>query len=234
MWSTFFIRTKWSLLRDSQRMATTNHGALLTLIDPETLVTTLTASWAFKLIAQGQDLLFKSSWFTQFAEICSRHEYRSLDHMINCRTINWNKVSLEKIKCKSHLFVHQSIVSLCKMGLKRDPVLVFEDLMNQHLFGNSHIIDPDTRLPWNKQRSIFKVIPDTRLLTIADLYINFKHLDYKLNPCVHPILQPDLRKANAHFSTRKRHIVKRVLLDSGGLFGGYQRILNRPSFYGNK
>ena len=92
------------------------------------------------------------------------------------------------------------------MGLKRDPALVFEDLMNQHLFGNSHIIDPDTRLPWNKQRSIFKVIPDTRLLTIADLYINFKHLDYKLNPCVHLLLQPNLRKANAHFSTRKRHI----------------------------
>ena len=89
------------------------------------------------------------------------------------------------------------------MGLKRDPALVFEDLMNQHLFGNSHIIDPDTRLPWNKQRSIFKVIPDTRLLTIADLYINCKHLDYKLNPCVHLLLQPNLRKANAHFSPRK-------------------------------
>ena len=72
------------------------------------------------------------------------------------------------------------------MGLKRNLIQVFEDLMNQQLFGNtcSHIIDLDIGLPWNKKRSILNVLPGSRLLTIADLYINFNQLKYKLNPCV--------------------------------------------------
>ena len=157
-WSSFFVRSSNYLLTNLQRAATSRHGALCTLINPVNLITTLAASWSYKLIIQGAQLLFQHSWFKQYAQICRAHKFRALDHMINSTTVDWDKVSVEKNKCNTHIFVHHSLISMCKMGFRRPPILVFEDLMNQHVFGNIHIQNPDTSLPWEKSKSPFAKI----------------------------------------------------------------------------
>ena len=58
------------------------------------------------------------------------------------------------------------------MGFKREPILVFEDLMNEHLFGDRHIINPHTNNPLILNDSLFAHIYNVKekLVTVADIY----------------------------------------------------------------
>ena len=97
---TLFIRAKNYLLTDQQRFASTNHGNLCPLINVNRLIPTLVASWSFRLIIQGQPLLFSNSWYRYFAQVAKHHKFRSVDHMLNCTTTQWEAISLERC-CKS-------------------------------------------------------------------------------------------------------------------------------------
>ena len=155
IWSKLFVRKSVYLLRDDQRFASTKHGSICTLINPETFIQTLVASWSYKLLISGESPAFKPNWFEEYNIICDTHGFMSLDHMINYTDKNWEQVNVEKHAREVSPFVHQSIINLCRMGFKREPVLVFEDLMNQHLFGNRHIINPHTNNPWILKDSLF-------------------------------------------------------------------------------
>ena len=129
-WCTNFIRSKSYLPTDQQRFAPVKHGSICPLIDVSKLVPTLTASWSFKLLIQGQSLLFSESWYRYFTQAAKHHKFRSVDHMLNCTTTKWDTISLERFGNSIPVFAHQSLINLCMMGFKREPSMVFEDLMN--------------------------------------------------------------------------------------------------------
>ena len=74
--------------------------------------------------------------------------------------------------------------------------------MNQHMFGNRYILNPVRYAPWILEESSFAHIWSNKLVTVVDLYLNFNQNKYKEDPEVNSlhVLQPDLRKANDHFS----------------------------------
>ena len=91
IWSRAFVRQKAYLLTNEQRYASTKHGALCTLIDPANLIKSVVASWSYKLIARGDNLLFKPNWFDEYSIISEHLGFPSLDHMINYTNRDWEK-----------------------------------------------------------------------------------------------------------------------------------------------
>ena len=89
--------------------------------------------------------------------------------MINYTNRDWEKAKC----CKVSPFILKSLTSFCMMGFKREPLSVFEDLMNQHIFGKRYILNPATNKPWILEESLFAHIWSNKLVTIADLYFNF-------------------------------------------------------------
>ena len=85
-WCTHFVRDTNYLLTNQQRYASSSHGNICPLIDVNKSIPTLVASWSFKLIVQGQTLMFSKSWFRYFIQIAKIHKFRSVDHMLNCTT----------------------------------------------------------------------------------------------------------------------------------------------------
>ena len=92
------------------------------------------------------------------------------------------------------------------MEFKREPSMVFEDLMNQHIFGNRHIINPTTRYPWDRAQTPFSTISPYRMTTIADLYFTFNQNNYKRDPEVLALIIPDPANANLAFSTHHNRL----------------------------
>ena len=121
IWSKAVVRQKAYLLTNEQRYASTKHGAICTLIDPANLIKTLVASWSYKLIARGDNLLFKPNWFEEYSTISDHLGFTSLDHMINYTNRDWEKAKC----CKVSLFILKSLTSFCMMGFRREPSLVF-------------------------------------------------------------------------------------------------------------
>ena len=128
------------------------------------MVPTPTASWSYKLILKGKTLMLGCSRLEEFALLCRLQGFGTLDHTINHTNVEWERVSVERYKTTSPLFIHQSLISKCRMGFRREPVMVFEDLMNQHIFGNRYIIDLTTDEPWDQDQSPFRRI--SKLTTI--------------------------------------------------------------------
>ena len=209
-WCTNFIRSKSYLLTNQQRFAPVKHGNICPLIDVSKLVPTLTASWSFKLLIQGQPLLFSESWYRYFTQAAKHHKFRSVDHMLNCATTKWDTMSLERFGNKIPVFAHQSLINLCMMGFKREPSMVFEDLMNQHIFGNRHILNPTTGGPWDRAQTPFSTITPYRMTIIADLYFTFDQNRYKRDPQVDAVVPLDLANANRTFSTHRNRLLIHV------------------------
>ena len=201
-WCTFFIRAKNYMLTDQQRYATASHGNICPLIDVNKLIPALVASWSFKLIIQGRPLIFRNSWFRYFAQAVKHYKFRSVDHMLNCTTMRWDTISLERGGNTIPVFAHQSLINLCNMGFRREPIMVFEDLMNQPLFGNRYILNPANNQPWDRLQSPFASITPFQMTTVADLYFSFDQASYKRDPEVRAVRPPDLALANLTFTTR--------------------------------
>ena len=87
------------------------------------------------------------------------------------------------------------------MGFRREPIMVFEDLMNQHLFGNRHILNPITNQPWDRPHSPFACITPFQMTKVADLYYSFDQVKHKRDPEVRAVRSPDLALANLVFTT---------------------------------
>ena len=68
------------------------------------------------------------------------------------------------------------------MGFRREPIMVFEDLMNQPLFGNRHILNPANNQPWDRRQSPFASITPFQMTAVADLYFSFDQASYKRDP----------------------------------------------------
>ena len=150
--------------------------------------------------------MFSKSWFRYFIQIAKIHKFRSVDHMLNCTTTRWDEISLERYGNKVPEFPHQSLINLCKMGFRRDPTMVFEDIMNQHLFGNRYIIDPSTNQPWDRAQSPFFQTTPFQISTVADLYFSFDQNKYKRDRVVRQVRPPDLAIANIMFSTNQTRL----------------------------
>ena len=150
--------------------------------------------------------MFGRSWFRYFTQVASKHKFRSVDHMLNCTTTQWDKISLEQHGNSIPIFAHQSLINLCDLGFKRDPIMVFEDLMNQHLFGNRFIINPTTNQPWDRSQSSFSQTTVFQITTVADLYFTFNQREYKRDPVVRQVVPPDLALANIIFSSNQTRL----------------------------
>ena len=98
------------------------------------------------------------------------------------------------------------MINLCDLGFKRDPIMVFEDLMNQHLFGNRFIINPTTNQPWDRLQSSISQTTSFQITTVADLYYTFDQREYKRDPVVRQVRPPDLTLANIIFSTNQTRL----------------------------
>ena len=107
---TLFIRENKYPLTSKQRYASSNYGNICPLIDVNKSIPALVASWSFKLIIQGQPLMFSKSWFRYFPQVATTHKFRSVDHMLNCTTTQWEKISLERYGNSIPVFAHQSLI----------------------------------------------------------------------------------------------------------------------------
>ena len=126
--------------------------------------------------------------------------------MLNCTLTRWETISLERYGNTIPVSAHQSLINLCNMGFKREPVMVFEDLMNQHLFEDRYILNPLTNCPWDRSQSPFASITPHRMTTIADLYSTFNQNRYRGDPEVREVRAPDLALANVVFTTHRNRL----------------------------
>ena len=70
------------------------------------------------------------------------------------------------------------------MGFTRKILPTVEEYMNQPVFQNKNITDPENGKPWTRgeTRGIFPSVTKSKLYRVADLFIDFNINNYRLDP----------------------------------------------------
>ena len=199
--ATNFIRGKKYMVRDSQRYTSKEHGAVVPLIDIANLATTLQANWFYRILNPDKfhtsSLLFEPYWLAEISRITQQHKFKCLDHMI-MSDVEWLNVKPTDVKNIAP-FTHQCVLSFCAMRFTREITLNFESIMNQPIFHNPNLINPNTLESWKHQQLTSKIY------RLSDLFIDFNIHAYRQNTYV-PNLENPIWNSGAlshHFSTPK-------------------------------
>ena len=112
-WARLFIRDTNYLIRDSQRYASKEHGAIVPLIKLDHLATTLQAKWIYKILhntSENKRPIFTPFWLSFIPQILNKYECHTLDHLIHA-DINFHKITAHPTKTlpKPYLLFHTSV-----------------------------------------------------------------------------------------------------------------------------
>ena len=187
-----FIRGTGYLIRDSQRYATTRDGALVTLINMTRLAITLQAKWFYRILhatTLKETPIFTPFWLHYLPQILRKYNCMSLDHLIMSST-NFQAITLRPNNKIIPPFLHQCLLNYCTIGFTRKLTSTFEEYMNQPLFLNQNIINPQTLEPWT--RNSFPNISLYKLYRVADLFMDFNIDRYTLDPEINSLQHPSV------------------------------------------
>ena len=206
-WARLFIRDTNYLIRDSQRYASKEHGAIVPLIKLDHLATTLQAKWIYKILhntSENKRPIFTPFWLSFIPQILNKYECHTLDHLIHA-DINFHKITVHPTKTLP-AFPHQCILNYCSMGFTRKILPTFEEYMNQPVFQNKNITNPQNGKSWN--RGTFPSVTKSKLYRVADLFVDFNINTYRLDPQVDSLQHPlnNSHLLNRHFSTPKKQL----------------------------
>jgi len=202
-----FIRGNAYLIRDSQRYASKQHGAILPLIKLDHLATTLQAKWIYKILHNplaSEWPIFAPHWLSYIPQILAKYEFQTLDHLIHA-DMKFHKIIVHPTK-NLPAFPHQCLLNYCSMGFTRNIQPTFEEYMNQPIFLNRHIINPLNGKPWT--RATFPNVTKSKLYRVSDLFSDFNVNDYRLDPQIDLLQHPrtNAHTLNSQFSTPKKQL----------------------------
>ena len=138
-------------MTNHQRYASTQHENLKPLLDIQHLTVTLQAKRYYEIsnhTKQHTKYIFSKMWLHYIQIIISKYQYKCFDHMVQAQ-MDFTTIKVKKSKDLPP-FPHQAFLNYCTLGFHRPLSHTFEEYMNQPIFRNKHIINPNKALPWTK------------------------------------------------------------------------------------
>ena len=131
-------------MSNRKRLSTKKHGTLVTLTNIDSNITSLIAKWAFKILSNTTLPSYSSLWYYELYHMSIHLGYKCPDHFLNSTNSHAQTLSRAKPhQLKFNLFTLSCMLSYKEMGHTRIISPTWEDIVDQPLFDNRHINQPN-------------------------------------------------------------------------------------------
>ena len=171
------------MMSNRKRLSTKKHGTLVTLANIDHNITSLIAKWAFKILSNTTLPSYSSLWYYEIHHMSTHLGYKCPDHFLNSTNLHTQALSRAKPhQLKFNLFTLSCMLSYKEMGHTRIISPTWEDIVDQPLFDNRHINQPNTHKPWHKPKSPFHKC--SKLKFVHNLLDGFDIDEYSSDPSI--------------------------------------------------
>ena len=161
-------------------MLSSKNGQIVSKLPLLDLVTTLRAKWTSDIFCSEQWFTYANLWIEEMQVISDLYNFICINHLI-ASSRNLNKTSKKMSK-----FTHAFMEAFMAMKFKVKNPLSWEFIMDQPIFYNKCITNPNTNQPYDRHQPPFKDMKgiNTSTCSMYSIYslTNFKFEEYRKDP----------------------------------------------------